>query len=192
MQPAEACGSTSTAAGSGLSAATVGTATTLTVQANDEFANARGPGTSDIFTVRLVPPGWGTGGRAAHALMVDNTDSTYSAEYTSFITGNSSLQIALLHVGGLDATYYNEVSMIDKYMDGSTAKGNLYVETIDWSGLANQVPFTGLVGDNLWVVRWSGFIKPSVDADYTFYATINDPDERVQLWVDNSLVIDQI
>jgi hypothetical protein len=191
VQPAEACGSTSTAAGSGLSAATVGTATTLTVQANDEFANARGPGTSDIFTVRLVPPGWGTGGRAAHALMVDNTDSTYSAEYTSFITGNSSLQIALLHVGGLDATYYNEVSMIDKYMDGSTAKGNLYVETIDWSGLANQVPFTGLVGDNLWVVRWSGFIKPSVDADYTFYATINDPDERVQLWVDNSLVIDQ-
>ena len=231
VQPSQACGTTSTAAGSGLSAATVGTATTLTIQANDEFANARGPGTSDIFAVRLVPPGWGKGGRAAHALMVDNTDSTYSAEYTSFITGNSSLQVALLNGGGLWATYayprhpqclnfgrqfrstavscmqasralpcmaftavpacraaglamrryYQETSMVTKYGDGSPASGNKFMNSLSWSGLSGEVPISNMVQDNLWAMRWKGYVKPSVDADYTFFATINDNDERVQV-----------
>jgi hypothetical protein len=45
-------------------------------------------------------------------------------------------------------------------------------------------------------VRWTGFIKPSRTDTYTFYTTVHaatntGTNERVQLWIDNSLVIAQ-
>jgi hypothetical protein len=48
----------------------------------------------------------------------------------------------------------------------------------------------------LFAVRWAGFVKPSATSEYTFRAlvsgTTGTPNaERVKLWIDNSLIIDQ-
>jgi hypothetical protein len=53
---------------------------------------------------------------------------------------------------------------------------------------------TCLVQDQVFAARWSGFIRPSTAAQYTFTTVaVSDANEqeRVKLWLDNQLVIDQ-
>lgn len=45
-----------------------------------------------------------------------------------------------------------------------------------------------LISDDFFTARWSGFVRPLLTEDYTFY-TISD--DGVRLWVDNQLIIDQ-
>jgi hypothetical protein len=71
--------------------------------------------------------------------------------------------------------------MVAKYGDGSPANGNKFMNSLSWSGLSGEVPVSNLIQDNLWAMRWKGYVKPSLDSDYTFFATINDNDERVQV-----------
>ena len=46
-----------------------------------------------------------------------------------------------------------------------------------------------------WAARWTGLGLPSESEVYTFYAggdvTSSDKNERIKLWVDNSLIIQQ-
>jgi hypothetical protein len=53
---------------------------------------------------------------------------------------------------------------------------------------------TCLVQDQVFAARWSGFIRPSTAAEYTFRTVSVSPgnkQERVKLWLDNQLVIDE-
>jgi len=77
--------------------------------------------------------------------------------------------------------------------------------TVDWSATANNgMPSTpaGLNADGLFGVRWVGFVRPSRASQYTFHvnlgvvgavggATANLPADRVKLWVDNSIIVQQ-
>jgi len=70
-------------------------------------------------------------------------------------------------------------------------------------GVASLTPETGgtcaclatcLVQDQVFAARWSGFIRPSTAAEYTFRTIRISPSnkqDRVKLWLDNQLVIDQ-
>ena len=53
----------------------------------------------------------------------------------------------------------------------------------------------GVLLEDTWAARWTGLVKPSETEVYTFYAggdvTGTDKKERVKLWVDNSLIIQQ-
>ena len=40
-------------------------------------------------------------------------------------------------------------------------------------------------------VRWSGFIRPSLAQRYTLHAAVVEVDERIKLWVDNRILINQ-
>eukprot|EP00961_Rhodomonas_salina_P004188 57542-Rhodomonas_salina.2 len=40
-------------------------------------------------------------------------------------------------------------------------------------------------------VRWAGFLRPSLAQTYTMFTVVSGSDERVKLWVDNQLLIDQ-
>lgn len=46
-----------------------------------------------------------------------------------------------------------------------------------------------------WAARWTGLVLPSESEVYTFYAggdvTSSAKNERIKLWVDNSLIIQQ-
>ncbi len=49
--------------------------------------------------------------------------------------------------------------------------------------------------DDSFSVRWAGFVKPSATTQYTFQAIMPDAaagQERVRVWVDNLLLIDQV
>merc|ERR1719181_1281419 len=97
--------------------------------------------------------------------------------------------------------------------NGNDGKKNIHSVdmTVDWSATAVSaatcngcVPSTpaGLKADGLFGVRWVGFVRPSRASQYTFHvnlgevgavggATANLPADRVKLWVDNSIIVQQ-
>ena len=85
--------------------------------------------------------------------------------------------------------------------DYTTPAKAVQESTVDWSGTTTtDRPYPGAtdcVVNGEFSVRWTGFIKPSRTDQYTFYAPLHGSSgtgptkERVQLWIDNSLVIAQ-
>ena len=190
--PNVANGTRSTAAGTGLSIATAGTAAQLTIQANDMYDNERGEG-GDIYSVRVYPPNsidQGIDGRAVHGVVVDNTDSSYSVEYTTYAAGNSTLYAALLVRGGITATYYDndDFTVPVKYAEGTTNLQYAQFQSTSARDNDNSIPTV-----ESFSVRYAGFIAPTRDSTYEFKWNrgIAAAEDRVKLWVDNSLIIDQ-
>ena len=98
--PAPTCAMTSVATGDGLAKATAETASQFTIQANDQYSNERLVG-GDTYSVRCYPPSTETiRQRAVHAVVVDDTDSTYSVEYTPYVSTGNTLHAELLQSGG--------------------------------------------------------------------------------------------
>lgn len=96
VSPGEAESATCSASGTGLFIATAGSAAQVTINANDKYGNPRGTG-GDLFSVEVYPPaGDDDNKRPVHAAVVDNTDSSYSVEYTAFTSMNNSLVIKFL------------------------------------------------------------------------------------------------
>ena len=72
--------------------------------------------------------------------------------------------------------------------------------TVDWSAKAadascasGDCPSETLTDSNF-AVRWVGFVRPSRASQYTFHSYLgsdNAPIDRVKLWVDNSIIIQQ-
>ena len=160
--PNVANGSQSTAAGTGLAVATAGTGAQFTIQANDMYANERGDG-GDIFSVRIFPPGSiesGLDGRSMQGVVVDNTDSSYSVEYTTYKSGKSTLYAALLVRGGVTATYYDYPDFTSpvKYAEGTTNLQNVQFEPYAASDNDLSIPTI-----NEFSVRYAGFVAPTKD-----------------------------
>jgi len=190
--PNVANGSQSTAAGTGLAVATAGTGAQFTIQANDMYANERGDG-GDIFSVRIFPPGSiesGLDGRSMQGVVVDNTDSSYSVEYTTYKSGKSTLYAALLVRGGVTATYYDYPDFTSpvKYAEGTTNLQNVQFEPYAASDNDLSIPTI-----NEFSVRYAGFVAPTKDSTYSFLWNRGQvgAKDRVRIWIDNSLIIDQ-
>jgi hypothetical protein len=61
------------------------------------YANERNTG-GDRFSVRVYPPsGAATSARIVNSNVVDNSDDTYSADFTVFTTGASQVLSSLMH-----------------------------------------------------------------------------------------------
>mmetsp|Transcript_34887 Transcript_34887/g.82189 ORF Transcript_34887/g.82189 Transcript_34887/m.82189 type:complete len:5981 (-) Transcript_34887:63-18005(-) len=192
VMPNVADGTRSTAAGTGLEVATAGTAAQFTIQANDMYDNERGEG-GDIFSVRVYPPNSieaGLEGRAVHGVVVDNTDSSYSVEYTTYKSGHSTLYAALLVRGGVTATYYDnsDFTLPVKYAEGTTNLQNVQFQPANAYDNDNSVPTVSSFS-----VRYAGFVAPTRDSTYDFQWDRQNgaAEDRVRVWVDNSLIIDQ-
>ena len=66
--------------------------------------------------------------------------------------------------------------------------------TVDWSATTTtSMPSATLSQDGIFGVRWVGFVRPSRSTQYTFHIPLKTGGltERVKLWVDNSIVIQQ-
>jgi len=193
VMPNVANGTRSTAAGTGLAVATAGTGAQFTIQANDMYDNERGEG-GDVFSVRVYPPGSievGAQGRAVHGVVVDNTDSSYSVEYTTYKSGNSTLYAALLVRGGITATYYDnqDFTIPVKYAEGTTNLQKVQFSSVTASNNDNSVPTVAEFS-----VRYAGFVAPAMDSTYQFKwdrGAAASGNDRVKVWVDNSLIVDQ-
>ena len=59
------------------------------------------------------------------------------------------------------------------------------------SGSAGYSPAASLTTDATYSVRWAGLLRPQYAEEYTFFARVSGDEDRVKLWVDNSLLVDQ-
>ena len=94
---------------------------------------------------------------------------------------------------GLAATYYDNSSMIPSFSPVDLV--------LDWSGDVTDRPYPTSLPDTSFSARWAGFVKPSRSDQYTFFVTLggcesmdtckNLTSERVRLWVDDVMIIDQ-
>ena len=59
-------------------------------------------------------------------------------------------------------------------------------QPVDWANLRARSGFP-----DAYAVTWSGFVRAADPGVYTFQSMPFIPDERVRLWIDNTLVVDQ-
>ena len=87
-------------------------------------------------------------------------------------------------MNGLYATYYTDTAL--------TTPNTVRVDSIvDWSRAAGSVYAASQPSSNAYTVRWVGFVKAKYAGTYTFFAKVQETDERVRLWVDNVAMVDQ-
>lgn len=85
---------------------------------------------------------------------------------------------------GFVATYYDDASLTPS--SAVTAR-QLSGSNIDWaaSGIAS------LTNDDSFSVRWHGYVRPSIAGLWTFTTRVLDNDDRVRLWVNDALLVNQ-
>jgi hypothetical protein len=81
---------------------------------------------------------------------------------------------------GLFATYYRNNNFVHPSLS--------YIS--DGIELDNQQKALSLVDENVFSVRWAGFLKPSAVETYTIFAAVSGGQERIRLWIDNTLIVD--
>ena len=213
-EPNVACATTSLASGAGLSTFTAGILASLTILSRDEYSNSRSKGNGDGFTVRVrqhhgassdnAPcsafpcESWNTyntvedtvGGRDFVGTLVRADEGRYSFSFNATRAGINYVWATLAGIGGLQATYYSNSTDF-------AAVGNhrevVLDETVDFSvgGIGNG---TRLAGAQSFSARWSGLVRSGSEGEYTFYlgsSSNQTGQERVKLWVDNFLIINQ-
>jgi len=207
VNPAVACATTSTLLGMGLTLSTAGTQARFTITSTDAYNNVRGIGGDDFFA-RAFPQDLSTGmphnptialggsctdcPAIVRADIADQGDSTYVATYTPTKRGAYALVESLLTQGGLQATYWDDLASPNAPISAGASGSAILTQdetNIDFSFASGAEP-TGLT-DEQYQARWIGAVRPSKASLYTFYASMNQKDERVKLWLDNSVVIDQ-
>jgi hypothetical protein len=110
----------------------------------------------------------------------------YSVAYTPTLSGDYQVHASLAQGFGLDATFYS-----DQYLTNVSLVTTM--DNINFNA-ANQSVISEI---GLFSVRWAGLlslgasVSELVPAVVTFEASIAETDERVKLWVDNTLIIDR-
>merc|ERR1711998_568186 len=185
--------------------AAVNAKSAFTVQARDQYANARtkGEASGDEFVVRVVRssagslPELGSNGNGAnrametiHATMGTATDDGKHAGYyniPSTGTGNTWFHASYAAVAGLEATYYDVSSMnTEEAVAAADLKHSWVDETVSSGVLPTDGSFTAPLR-----IRWRAFFKPSSTAAYTFKVALTKATaQNLRMWVDNQMIID--
>ena len=214
--PNVACGPTSSASGHALSLGTAGMPGTFTIFSRDQYANSRlqkppwDAGVQDIYVVHVRQhhgssasnaPCWDpasqcsewntyntavhtVGGRDKPGRILDRGDGTHIAEYYATRAGINYLWVSLAARGGLHATYYTQSL---EFNGNASTRINAKNNTLDFR--------FRMTNTNRYSVKWTGLLKSSVAGTYTFFLgsdlSTSLRAERVKLWVDNSLIINE-
>ena len=107
-------------------------------------------------------------------IIAPETDQSLTANYDEIITGNGQ---------GLLGAYFNDPEFL------FSNKPVLYrldsTINFDW---VFGTPEEGVVDNDFFTIRWTGYVEPYFTENYTFYTVTDD---GVRLWVDDELIIDQ-
>ena len=181
VEPAAFCFACSTAHGSGLTLAVASQPAYFTIFAKDRYCNMLAE--KESFVVRLLLDGsvkqsWSVG--------QSHDSGRYPIRYsTLYPHGIYKLYLSHLTSRGLTATYYGGDS-------GSAGSAVLQSPSIDFSGASGSTLAAGFaVASRPFSIRWAGFLQPALAQEYTFHTRISGISERVKLWIDSRLVIDQ-
>jgi hypothetical protein len=168
--------------GHGLSLGTVGVKSQFTVVSADQYGNLRNKDDGILVFLSSTNVSGDLFSRPETVVSRSGARSTvlYRAPTSA---GYHYMYAFVANPGGVMATYYSDANMSDP-------KDHAQVSRIDFSG-SNTKPSESLGFNVSWGVRWSGFVRPSLAQVYTMYTVLAGEDERVKLWIDNVLMIDQ-
>jgi len=120
-----------------------------------------------------------TGAERVPGITVHGVDGLYVASYPTPRAGEFSLRVAEAQCCGLSAAIFNNrwlmgepaVTRVDPRVDFTWAAADLLTET----------------GKDFISIRWTGYLQPAFDEDYTFVLHAND---GVRLFLDDELLLD--
>ena len=97
-------------------------------------------------------------------------------------------------IGGLVATYYDEVDMMAPVASISPSPVDFSdaacAHSVDTNSIVCSAPAASLSDGESFSVRWLGLIQPPAAEVFTFKTLLSGVDERIKLWIDNQLLID--
>jgi hypothetical protein len=187
VKPAQINAMQSLMNGTTLSVSTAGLLSVFIIRARDKFSNPKTLWDSSFsaFVSR------GDQNKKVHAAISANVEpGTFRVSYTTTQAGASSLIVIWAATGGIAATYYTSSNSTGFEQAAQLSKTEPIMD-ISWNGTAKSY-----FPDRQGTVRWRGLIRPTVATPYTF-TTLQDssnstnPDDRVQLWLDGQLLLDQ-
>jgi hypothetical protein len=187
VKPAQVNAMQSLVNGTTISVSTAGLLSVFTIRARDFFSNPKTLWDSSFsaFVAR------GDQNKKVHAAVSANVEpGTFRVSYTTTQAGASSLLVLWAATGGIAATYYRSSNSTGFEKAAQITKIESIMD-ISWNGTAKSY-----FPDRLGTVRWKGLIRPTVATPYTF-TTLQDPSnstdpvDRVQLWLDGQLLLDQ-
>jgi hypothetical protein len=171
----------------GLSLLTAGTSSAFTIEARDSWGNSPDPQSYQDYSAHLQGP-LNAGLRASHAIITKLEGLRYAATIAAPLSSGSGFLLSILYPesGGLFATYYDSAGLV-----ASAAKSSRIDSTIDFSHAAGIRNAASLSAANAFSVRWAGLVRPQFAQLYTFYAGVRSITERMRLWIDNSILVDE-
>jgi hypothetical protein len=183
--PSNVCASTSKASGVGLTLFTVGMMASFSIYAHDQYRNRKSSG-GDTF---IVDSRSARTNFLGHGKFSDYGNGTYLISTPAFTLVDSyRLSCSLLLVGGLHATYYAD--SLKTY-----PLANAFFNSVTLLRLENSLLATNFLTDDSIVARWSGYLLHEFGSQkfeiYTYYTQLLQAEDRVRLWLDNTLIIDQ-
>ena len=123
--------------------------------------------------------------RPTHAFVkaIDVNGAFYDARIAIPASAGKYYLLVAQTLPGLSATYYIDPQLSAPLLSESASN-------IDFSAAGLLRPFGALSG-NIVGVRWMGFVRPEVAHLHTFSISVSSESERVRLWVDNIVILDQ-
>ncbi len=181
--------------GASLSLVTAGVRAEFSVRARDEYGNSGTLEHGVRFVGRMKTRGVYEVRDNKYTIAYNTGRRVYTASTVTTSTQYDRTVVEQLHSGGLFATYYNGFTTADNTPDSAdvimhSAAVSKAEGLVDWSYAGSNItsvlpPWSG------YVARWSGFVRPKYSEDHTFRVTLYREYERVRLWLDNMLLIDQ-
>jgi hypothetical protein len=218
ISPAETDAQLSQVRGEGMSLRTAGVASKFTILAIDSFGNSRSAWSdtwmvysapsrsspllvspadfsaknSDTATVSTCEASSPSADRNIAAVVSPTSiKGQYKFHMLQTRSGTSMLSVGLAAPGGLTATYY-DTSLLSPHLKQTHIDPDSGTQT--WKPIANRE--TGLIAmtvtSDSFSVRWAGAVRPTLTSQYTFFSSsIAAREDRVRLWIDGVLLIDQ-
>ena len=187
--PASVCGPQSYALGAGYTVATSGTLSTFFIRARDEFTNFRITG-GDKFAIEAQFQVEGSDNIYQFGTVTDFGNGTYFVRYPTLTRAGYFNMVADIAVqGGLQATYYDDTELMDP-------KGVKVDSRVTLLSFGSVRPNNALSDAGTFSVRWLGNVQHEYGTEaapemYTYVFQMRQVDERVKMWIDHRMIIDQ-
>ena len=215
-EPDVFCSVSSLQFGSSLSVSTAGIVHTFTLLAKDQFGNTRTISEEDVSDLQIthVTHDWReyTVDQAVTLstygdVSISEDGLSYTGQYRALTrAGNTMLFAAFANVGGLAATFYDDMHLSETTAVKTVAPYAyssffLFAGPHDVPGtvqgtqppLASDGGYTVSLSDSTdYSVRWNGFVKPEYAGVYSVWLGFGIArQDRARLWIDNRLIIDE-
>ncbi len=186
------CAASSYVRGNGLSVSTAGMHASFSIFSRDAYHNVllKQVSSSGLYFVPILYS-QGSGLRPLHLGIRADDRAVHPVRFSTTRAGTHKLEVSIASAGGLAATYYSEPSLTPTSAQETYSSGKV----VDWSSRDSvYVPgWNSGANAQQYGARWSGLLHVTSTSEptYTFFSSLRVVSERVKLWIDNSLIVDQ-